>query len=99
MTCCSDGGLRVPLGYQHSYPGRPRLEWHLVHQEAWGHGRGRGRGKKESTFLALFNELGADGWKLVATEAVDSVISEKWGWSEAATAVLQRWTFMREVDG
>jgi hypothetical protein len=47
----------------------------------------------------LLNELGREGWRLVASEIPDSVVvSGRYGWPEAGIPIRQRWTFMREVS-
>ena len=47
----------------------------------------------------LFNELGQDGWKLIASDITDSVVvtGDYHGWTEAGVPVLQRFIFIREV--
>jgi hypothetical protein len=49
--------------------------------------------------LTLLNDLGRDGWKLVASNILDSTVvsGDHYGWTEADVAVRERWTFMREV--
>jgi hypothetical protein len=53
----------------------------------------------DTSLVALFNEFGRDGWRLVSADVPDSVVisGDYYGWDEAGVPVRQRWTFMREV--
>jgi hypothetical protein len=57
--------------------------------------------REDLGLLVVFNEVGQDGWKLVASDIVDSRVTaggNYYGWtSEIGVPVRQRWVFMREV--
>lgn len=47
-------------------------------------------------WLSLLNELGADGWELVAERMQSSVVaSQMYGWPDVGTPILMVWTFKR----
>lgn len=50
----------------------------------------------DADFFVLFNELGLDGWELIA-ERVNSatVLGSKSGWTSASEPIDLRWTFKR----
>ena len=53
--------------------------------------------RQDIALNTLFNELGQDGWKLVASDILESTIIEgRFGWDEVSMPVRQRWTFVRE---
>jgi len=46
----------------------------------------------------LLNELGKDGWRLAASDGLDTALVYGWhGWPEVGTAVRQRLILMREA--
>jgi hypothetical protein len=46
----------------------------------------------------LLNDLGREGWKLVASDIANSAIfTGVQGYQEAAAPIRQRWTLIREV--
>ena len=49
--------------------------------------------------VTLLNDLGKDGWELVASAILDSaIIAPGWyGWPELGVPVRRSWTFMRET--
>jgi hypothetical protein len=49
----------------------------------------------------VFNDLGREGWRLVTSDVLDSVVDSgsyhHYGWHEVGVPVRQRWTFIREA--
>ena len=51
-------------------------------------------------FIQVFNELGADGWEMVAETVTHSLMSTVSEWARPASRPLQfRWTFKRISEG
>jgi hypothetical protein len=47
--------------------------------------------------IAILNELGAEGWELVAETVRESTAGKRRGWPEAAHPILRQWLLKRRV--
>jgi hypothetical protein len=93
--------LETNLGeVRFSPPDKAPRVWYVYKWELWWPNSTKAEHRSTQTNLpTLFTELGRDGWKLVASNILDSAIhSTDYGWPEAGTPLRERWIFMREVN-
>jgi hypothetical protein len=98
--------LRVARIYSTSQKEGQKSTWKQVFTIYWPNGETEerlcwvsgGTDEETTSLVELLGELGSDGWELVSSNVLDSVvISHQYGWSNVGIPVTTCWDFKRPI--